>query len=225
MRVRRRAAWWLLPALAMGACQNWDLLRPSETSADGRSFTRLEDSEPRALTNAVALERIQEIQAAEGRARLELVDAFFGQFPRARMIGEVHRLAGEAHLALGDTAAAAEAFERALLLTRTDLLGLPLEIDLPLQVAMTQLAAGRTDEGLRWLARVSMVDAGERTQQALHWAHAQYGEGPFERWVDELTASARVAAPGFELPGLQKPTLALPADAGEATLINFWSPT
>lgn len=210
--------------LGAAGCQNWDMLEPEPEPA-GRTFTRLGDDGPEPLTNAVAIRRVEQIKKAIGQARLELVESFIEEFPEARFIPEVHQLRGEGHLAVGAPAEASEAFERALVLTRTDLLGIPLESELPLQLGMAMLSAGRTEEGLGWLARASVVDHSGQMDQALHWAHSQQTGDEFDPWLAALRGDWLVEAPAFTLPGLLTETVDLERDRGKATLINFWSPT
>ena len=221
---RSRIAIIVVLVLAAAGCQNWDLLEPEETGSSSRTFTRLDGDEPQQLTNAVAIRRVREIEQATGAERVELIDEFVEAFPTARMIPQVHRLRGEALLTEAKNPEAAGSFERALVLTRTDLLGMPLESDLPLQLGMALLSAGDS-EGLRWLGRVSLVDHSEQVQQSLRWAHAQEANVGFDEWLADLRAEWMVEAPGFDLPGLLSDTVSYSEVRGRATLINFWSPT
>ncbi len=215
-----------LCALLVGGCQNWDLLEPDpHAGSTGRAFTRLGDEAPEQLTNEVAIRRLQEIEQAVGARRIELIDLFTEDFPESRMIPEVHELTGEGYLTAGRAEDAVSAFGSALMMRRTDLLGLPLDTDLPLQLAMAKLAAGDVPDGLRWLARTSIADSSPPMQQALRWAHSQYGEGEFDDWLGSLLRQWQVEAPGFSLPGLRKDLVVLEQEMGRATLINFWSPT
>lgn len=211
--------------LVLSACQNWDLRRPPErmTGADG--FTRIGEDSDR-LTNDVAIERVAAIEAAHGQERLDLIAAFLEDFPQARFIASVHRLAGEAELAVDRPAEAALNFERALALTRTDVLGMPLEPEIPYQLAMSKLLAGETDDGLAWLARTSIIDPSERTEQALRWAWGEAGGIPdYDTWLRQLREPLLVRAPSFALPGLLSDQVDLESALRGATLINFWSPT
>lgn len=218
----------LLSSVLSAGCQNWDLKRPeqpSESDAAGRSFTPL-SGERTPLTSDVAWRRLDAIEAAAGERRLELVDRFFEEFPEARRLPQVHRLAGESHLSLGRAESAAAAFERAVVLTRTDLLGVPLETELPLQLGMARIQAGQVDDGIEWLARVSIADHGPRVRQALLWAHAEHAaDRPFDEWLASWHERLYTTAPGFSLPGLQQERVDLEQMRGKATLINFWSPT
>lgn len=218
----------LLAALAAAGCQNWDLKRPDAPAAGDadRSFTPLGEDTRSPLTSDVAWRRLDAIEAASGERRVELVETFLGEFPEARRIARVHRLAGEAWLATEQPGRAADAFERALVLTRTDVLGLPLETDLPLQLGMARLQAGQIEDGIEWLVRTGLADHGPRVQQALRWAHAEHGaEQPFAVWLEERRQPLLTGAPEFSLPGLQQERVALAEVRGKATLINFWSPT
>ncbi len=217
----------LMSVLAFAACtQNWDMLEPEESGAvaDERAFTRL-DGAPEPLTNEIAIERVQAIRGAVGAERVALTESFLQEFPEARRIGEVHRLAGEGHLTAGSAEAAAEAFERALVMTRTDLLGVPLEPALPLQLAMARLSAGHVDAGLEWLARTSVIDHSDRVLQSLRWAHSQYGVGELAAWLVGLRDAVLTRAPRFTLPGLDADRVGFDPAARRVTLINFWSPT
>ena len=219
-----------LSALALasvGCTQNWDLLAPEERAADpARSFTPIGGDRAQPLTGDEARSRLAAILEAEGEERLALVERFLADFREARLIPEVHRAAAEAHLAAGRPAEAADAFERALVVTRTDVLGLPLDTELPLQLAMSALAAGDTGRGLTWLARTTVADEGPRVRQSLAWAHAEVApERPLEAWLEEIREPVLMPAPRFELPGFQVDSVAVPDSRSKATLINFWSPT
>jgi len=213
--------------LLVAGCQNWDLKRP-EQKTPARAFTRIEDGQPQPqpLTNEVALGRLEAIEQADAEDRIQLVKDFFADFPRARLIPQVHQLEGEAYVAQGMPDQAADAFQRALALTRTDVLGLPLEPDLPLQLGMARISAGQYEEGLEWLVRTSIADRSDRVRQALSWAHAQQPNAAlFADWLREQRDRFRVSAPGFTLPALAGGTMSLEPGAGKATLLNFWSPT
>lgn len=227
MRGVARLCVLLVAVLVVGCTQNWDLLEPEEDGAGGaRTFTPIGEEGPGPLTGPVARQRLDEIQAASGEERLELIDGFLGAFQEARLIPQVHRAAGEAHLAAGRAAEAADSFERALMLTRTDLLGLPLEMELPLQLAMAALTAGDRERGLAWLARTTIAESGGGVQQAVAWAHAEVAPGvPVADWVAEIREGVLPRAPTFELPGFQSESVTVPDAESKATLINFWSPT
>jgi len=216
----------LLLALALTACQNWDLKRPPQRTTGGDGFTPIGEADSNRLTNDVAIERVDAIEQAQGQERLDLITAFLEEFPQARFIPSVHRLAGEAQLTEDRPGEAADDFERALVLTRTDVLGLPLEPELPYQLAMAKLLAGETGDGLAWLARTSIIDRSPRIEQALRWAWGESGsDEPFDRWFEDLREPLLVRAPSFALPGLLTAQVDLESALGGATLINFWSPT
>ncbi len=217
-----------LAAFMVSACQNWDLMRPEETVGEAdRAFTRLGPENRSPLTNALALRRVERITAAHGAERLQLAERFFEEFPEARMFGLVHELIGEAHLAALAHEEAAIAFERALTLTRTDLLGIPIESALPLQLGLAKASAGDLIGGSTMLLRASVADRGERLQQALRWVYSTEDSagGSFDDWLQRGRDSVAVIAPEFSLPGLQQPQVDLASMRGSATLLNFWSPT
>lgn len=212
---------------AVGCTQNWDLLEPGARNEEAaRSFTPLGGDGPPPLTGDEARARLAAILEASGEERLARATAFLDEFREARLIPEVHRAAAEAHLAAGRPREAADAFERALVVTRADLLGLPLDTELPLQLAMSALAAGDLERGLTWLARTTLADGGPRVQQSLAWTHAELApERPFDEWLEEIRGAVLTAAPRFQLPGFQTESVAVPDPTSKATLINFWSPT
>ncbi len=224
----RRLILFALAAIAVSACQNWDLLRPMDADGEaGRAFTRLGPASRVPLTNAVALRRLERIAAVNGGERLELVEGFLDEFPEARMFGRVHELRGEAHLAVGDHEAAAGAFERALMLTRTDLLGIPIESSLPLQLGLAMASSGNLAGGATMLLRASVADHGERLDRALRWAYStdSSSAASFEEWLQRGRDRVALTAPDFSLPGLQQPKVELRSALDGATLLNFWSPT
>lgn len=220
----RRIAIPLL-VLVLAGCQNWDLKRPPERTTGADGFTRIGEDANR-LTNDVAIERVAAIREARGQERLDLISTFLEEFPQARFIPDVHRLAGEASMAVDQPGEAAQSFERALVLTRTDVLGMPLEPEIPYQLAMAKILAGETAEGHAWLARTSVIDNSERTEQALRWAWGESGSDlDYATWLRELREPLLVRAPSFALPGLLTEQVDLESALGGATLINFWSPT
>lgn len=212
-------------AVVLAGCQNADLLRPeARQESAARGFTPIGGPERAPLTNDVAMRRMEEIRAAAGQARLDLVETFLGEFAEARFIADLHQLAGEAELGVHRPDRAAEAFDRALVLTRTDLLGVPLEPQLPLQVATAKLASGDRQGALPLLARLSAVEESTQLQQALAWAWGESGSGAsYEEWLESVRADYLVRAPRFSLPGLDGEQVAL--EPAPATIINFWSPT
>lgn len=211
--------------LAAAGCQNADLLRPEASEETGtRGFTPIGAAERAPLTNDIARRRLDEIRGSTGQDRLDRVESFLAEFPEARFIPELHRLAGEAELAADRPGRAADAFDRALVLARTDVLGVPLETELPVQVATARLAAGDIDAALSLLVRVSVVEDSPRVQQAMAWAWGSAATGaPFDEWVAGVRDRYLVRAPVFNLPGLRGGAIAL--EPAPATIINFWSPT
>ncbi len=217
-----------LAAIVVSGCQNWDLMRPTEVGEeDDRAFTRLGPASRVPLTNAVALRRVERIAAVNGVERLELVERFLDEFPEATMFGRVHELKGEAHLAAGAHEEAAGSFERALTLTRTDLLGIPIESSLPLQLGLAMASAGDLQGGATMLLRASVADRSERLVQALRWAYSNDSRGAasFDEWFSQGLDRVALTAPDFSLPGLQQPVVDLGSSLNGATLLNFWSPT
>lgn len=210
---------------ALVGCQNADLLRPEvRQESSTRGFTPIGEAARSPLTNDTAMRRMEAIREAAGEERLGLIDGFLAEFPEARYIADLHQLGGEAELAANRPDRAAESFDRALVLTRTDLLGIPLETELPVQVATAKLAAGDRDAALLLLAKLSVVDESPRVQQALAWAWGSAGTSiSYEEWLAELRAAHLVQAPRFTLPELRGGEVAL--EPAPATIINFWSPT
>lgn len=219
----------LVVLLVPVGCQSWDRLQPDEEEATA-SVAGSEAGSGAAtgsrLTGAEASRRIAEIEAASGAERLRLIEELTDEFPEARAIPALSRLAGEAHLAAGDAEGAAAAFERAVTLSGTDLLGLPLEAELALQAGWAHLQAGDAEAASGWLVGATFLGGGERLDEMLHWAHDELApDRELEGWLAAERARRAVEAPGFTLPGLQQQELSLAALRGEATLINFWAPT
>lgn len=214
-----------LSLLTAVGCQNADLLRPPvQKESEERGFTPIGAAERAPLTNDVAIRRLGEIRDAAGQDRLDRVETFLIEFPEARYIPELHQLGGAAELAVGRPDRAAEAFERALVLTRTDLLGVPLETELPVQVATAKQAAGDSAGALPLLARVSVVEESPRVQQALAWAWGESATADtFDAWLTGVRDAYLIRAPTFTLPGLQGEAVTL--SPAPATIVNFWSPT
>ncbi len=224
----RRSFLLAIAVILVSACQNWDLMRPDEAGGEAdRAFTRLGSESRVPLTNALALRRVERITAARGAERLQLAERFFEEFPEARMFGLVHELVGEAHLAADSHEEAAVAFERALTLTRTDLLGIPIESTLPLQLGLAMASAGDLAGGATMLLRASVADRTERLEQALRWAYSNEvsAAASFDDWLQRGRDRVAVIAPEFSLPGLQQAQVDLRPVQNAATLLNFWSPT
>ena len=197
-------------------------MRPTDAKGEAdRTFTRLGPASRVPLTNAVALRRVERIAAVTGTERLELVERFFDEFPEAKMFGRVHELKGEAYLAVGAHEKATVSFERALTLTRTDLLGIPIESSLPLQLGLAMASAGDPEGGAKMLLRASITDDSERLDQALRWTYSidSSSAASFDEWFRQGRDRVALTAPDFSLPGLQQPMVDL------VTLLNFWSPT
>ncbi len=224
----RRAVLFLV-GLALAGCQNADLLKPAsrETAESAeRAFTRIGEEDPGPLTSAVAYDWFDRIREVKGQARLDMIDEFLVTFPEGRRLAVVHEmradvLAGEQRL--GE---AADAYERALVLTRADITGLPLSTELPLKMALTRLSSGDIDTGVDWLLRVSIADRSDRVSEGLRWAFATHfgGGGSFAAWQNARFAALAPRPPAFRLPGLLEEYAGL--DPGAAvTLVNFWSPT
>ena len=213
-------------ALTAIACQQWDRLERPERSTSAPAAPSAGDGAPR-LTNAIAVERIGRIESAQGEARIALIDDFLAEFPRAQMIVEVHALRGDALLAIDRPSAAVQAFERAIALSGTDILGLPLDAGLPLQLGTALLRDGRTEDGIGWLVRASLVDREGRSVEALRWVHAEQDDTgvPFETWLDAERDARAVVVPDFVLPGFQTESLRFSESRGRVTMVNFWSPT
>lgn len=211
--------------VAAGGCQNADLLRPeTPPESASRGFTPIGGDERAPLTNDTAMRRMEGVRQLDGQPRLDAIDSFLAEFPEARFIADLHQLGGEAELALHRADRAAEAFERALVLTRTDLLGIPLETQLPVQVATARLAAGDEAGALVLLARLSVVEETPQVQQALAYAWGSAStSASYEDWLAQLRDEHLVRAPRFSLPGLQGEDVSL--QPAPATIINFWSPT
>jgi hypothetical protein len=213
-------------------CQNADLLKPAKrtpaaTDESGeRAFTRIGEEAPGPLTSEVAYDWFDRIRAVEGQERLDLIDQFLDSFPAAQRLPLVHQMQGDALAAEQRLAEASDAYERALVLTRTDITGLPLDTELPLQLALTRLASGDVPSGTDWLLRVSIADRGTRVSEGLRWSFStdRDGAGSFAEWEAEGRAAVAPSAPTFSLPGLLVSEVGL--ERGHTvTLVNFWSPT
>ncbi|NKB88892.1 MAG: hypothetical protein GKS06_11800 [Acidobacteria bacterium] len=232
--VSLRTAACVVMVLALAACRNADLLKPeseraaaaTSDGADERAFTRIGEEDPGPLTSEVAYDWFDRIGEAGGQERLGLIDEFLEAFPEAGRIAVVHEMQAEALAAEQRLGEASEAYERALVLTRTDITGMPLSTELPLQLARTRLSSGAVDSGIDWLLRTSIADQSDGVMLALQWAYATHasGDDPFDGWWYNGIADVAPGAPTFRLPGLLTEDVGVAPDAG-LTLVNFWSPT
>lgn len=219
----------LFAGLAMAGCQNADLLKPASQAiaAPGdRAFTRIGEENPGPLTSEVAYDWFDRIREVDGQARLDRIEEFLVAFPEGRRLAVVHQMQADALAAEHRLGEAADAYERALVLTRSDITGLPLSTELPLQLGLTRLSSGDVAGGVDWLLRVSIADRGDRVTEGLRWAFSTHfgGGGSFEAWQTSRRAALAPPAPAFRLPGLLEAEVGL--DPGVAvTLVNFWSPT
>jgi hypothetical protein len=220
----------VLAALTVAGCQNADLLKPAGQQVtepgEERAFTRIGEDDPGPLTSELAYDWFDRIRESEGEQKLELINEFLAAFPEAQRLPDVQEMHADALAAERRLGEAADAYERALVMTRTDITGLPLSTELPLQLALTRLSSGDVEAGTDWLLRTSIAERGERVVQGLRWAFANNyrNEGPFDEWQRARRAAIAPAAPPFSLPGLLTTEVAL--DPGAAvTLVNFWSPT
>lgn len=219
----------LVAAISLAGCQNADLLKPEGQTAAAsgeRAFTRVGEEDPGPLTSEVAYDWFDRLRAVNGQERLDLIEEFLAAFPAARRLPVVQEMQADALAAeqrLGD---ASDAYERALVMTRTDITGLPLVTDLPLQLGLTRLSSGNVESGTAWLIRTNIADQGERVLQGLRWIYANHADGAasFEDWRRARQAEIAPDAPAFRLPGLLQTDVDLEPGA-EVTLVNFWSPT
>jgi len=224
-----RRAVLLYAGLALAGCQNADLLKPARqptTESGERAFTRIGEEDPGPLTSEVAYDWFDRIREVDGQARLDRIEEFLVAFPEGRRLAVVHEMRADTLAAERRLAEAADAYERALVLTRADITGLPLSTELPLQLALTRLSSGDIESGVDWLLRVSIADRSDRVVEGLRWAFATHfaAEGPFEAWRSSRFAALAPRAPAFRLPGLLEEYVSLEPGAA-VTLVNFWSPT
>lgn len=224
-------------AVAVG-CQGWDRLEPdTETAPEASRIagagtgSGMPDPTPREvrqqLSGEAARQRLAQIEGASGAQRLSLAERLVQEFPEAQAIPRFHQLVGEAHLALGDPAAAAEAFQREVALMGGDLLGLPLDGEAVTRLGWALYQAGNEAAGIDWLVRATFLGTPPKLLEALRFVHADRVGGPegFGAWLQEERRSRAVTAPAFALPGYQQETVRLLDALGPVTLINFWSPT
>ncbi len=218
-----------LVGLALAGCQNVDSLKPSgEATAESeeRAFTRVGIADPGPLTSEVARDWFDRVREVEGQARLDRIEEFWEAFPETRRLPVVHQMQADAFASQRRLGEAADAYERALVLTRTDITGLPLSTELPMQLALTRLSSGDVELGVEWLLRVSIADRGERVDEGLRWAFGTHfgGGANFEAWRRSLFVAIAPRPPAFQLPGLLQEQVSLEPGAA-VTLVNFWSPT
>ena len=224
----------LIAALGlMAGCQGWDRLDPSpaERSAASDGFTSLDGKNTGfsglRLTNQVAELRLEQILGSTGEERLEHIDRFVTDFPEARAIPELHRLAGEGHLARDRPLEAAESFRLAVALSGTDILELPPNPELAYQLGWARYLGGELQVALPWLIRASLATDSTQLEEGLRWIHGEQvgSRTPFKAWLQQERLARTVYGPDFGLPGLSQPIIELEASAADATLLNFWSPT
>jgi hypothetical protein len=227
---RLRKSLLLVAGMLLAGCQNADLLKPAEpagsTATGERSFTRLGEDDPGPLTSELAYQWLDRIREASGPQRLALIDEFLADFPAGRRIAVVHEMRGDALAAEQQLAEASASYERALMLTRTDITGLPLDTELPVQLALTRLSSGDIVGGVDWLLRTSIADRSDRVIEGLRWGWSSNfrEQGTFEDWTRRRRESIAPTPPRFVLPGLLESEVVLEPGAG-VTLVNFWSPT
>ena len=222
----QRCAVTLLFLVALVGCQAWDRLEPTDPGGNVAS-TRVDSDEPSDLTTEVAQQRYAEIVAVTGAERVALIKAFFEDLPAARLVAELHRMAGESYLAQENNIDAAGAFERAMVLSGTDIIGLPVDVELAYQLGWARYLAGEVEDGTRMLVRVSIADRSARLIETLRWVHIDRGGGAggFDAWLDAMLVEEAAVAPDFELPGYQQEQVRLADVRRVATLVNFWAPT
>jgi len=219
----------LVAGLAVAGCQNADLLQPASQAtveSGERAFTRIGEEDPGPLTSEVAYDWLDRIREVEGQARLDRIEEFLAAFPEGLRLKVVHQMRADALASEQRLGEAADAYERALVLTRTDITGLPLNPGLALQLALTRLSSGDVEEGVEWLLRVGIADRSDRVVEGLRWAFATHfaGEGSFEAWRSARLAAIAPRPPAFRLPGLLEEQVSLEPGAA-VTLVNFWSPS
>lgn len=186
---------------------------------------------PGRLTVAVATRRLAEIEAVRGQERLDRIRDFVDAHRGAERLSRLWVLAGEAHQDLDRNDRAARAFETAVNLTGTDLLGLPHEADLAYRLGWARFQAGDREGGLDWLVRTTFISADPRVEQALRYFRAEQSGpsepagGAFEGWLRDRRAELAVAAPDFDLPGYRRERVRLAELPGRVKVVNFWTPT
>jgi len=229
----------LLCVLVVAAgCQGWDRLEPDRAASDaGDNRGSLIDatSAPEfgsggRLTNDIATRWIRQIEAAPSEQRLELAAQFLREYPSADVIWQLHEMVGTAQSELGDPAAAAQAWERAIEMSwpEPDLLGLPLsELDLPYQVGWARFESGEVEAGADWLVRATFISDRPQLEQGLRFLYAELGApgDDFDAWLESRRSEMALQAPDFELPGYQSDSLKLSENGARLTLVNFWTPT
>jgi len=174
------------------------------------------------------MQRMGEINsAADPEEKLSRLAAFIEQYPRAQLIYQAQVAAAEAHSQLGDAGSAAAAYERAIMLSGTDVLELPHESDLAYRLGWALYQAGEQEEGIDWLVRSTFITDSPQLEQSLQYMHTEQGgeAEDFGKWLAAERASHSVAAPEFTLPGYETDTLQLSEILDRVTLVSFWSPT
>lgn len=237
-----RAAATLFVAIIVAACQGMDRLEPDQATdreSSGASSERgtLLDatSSPEfggggRLTEEIAARWLLQLRGAGAEERLQLATQFLREYPQSDFIASVHELVGGAYSELGRPQDAADAWERAILMSwpAPDLLQLPLtDLELPYQVGWARFAAGDAQLGADWLIRATFVSDRPQLEQGLRFLYAEFStpQGSFDEWFRMRRGELAVQAPDFELPGYGFDSLKLSEVASRLTLINFWTPT
>ena len=229
----------LVAVLLTVACQGMDRLErdPVDVVAEGddRGTILATTANPDygsggRLPEEIAQRRVRAIRGARGEERLELATRFLREYPRAEVISELHELMGDAYSELGESALAAEAWERAVEMSwpPNDILGLPqTNIELPYQIGWAHSEAGNPAIGAEWLTRAMVISDRSQLEQGLRFIYAELGSpgGGFDAWFSGKRAGVAVQAPDFELPGYGFDSLRLSDVDARLTLINFWTPT
>lgn len=225
-------------ALLVVGCQGWDRLEPDRVvteAGDERGSLIDGTSAPEfgsggMLTNEIASRWMRQIEAAPSQMRLDLAAQFLREYPGGDVIWQLHEMVGSAHSELGNPAAAAQAWERAIEMSwpEPDLLGLPLsEIDMPYQAGWARFESGDAAAGADWLVRATFISDRPQLEQGLRFLYAELGApgGDFDAWLETRRAEMAIEAPDFELPGYPTGSLRLSENGARLTLVNFWTPT
>ena len=229
----------VLVAVLLTACQGMDRLEPDRVDVgaegDDRGTILATPANPDygsggRLTEVIAGRRVRAIRGAHGEERLELAARFLREYPRAEVISELHELMGDAYSELGESASAAEAWERAVEMSwpPNDILGLrQTNVELPYQIGWAHSEAGSPAIGAEWLTRATVISDRSQLEQGLQYMYAELGSpgDGFDAWFSGKRAGVAVQAPDFELPGYGFDSLRLSDVGARLTLINFWTPT
>ena len=224
--------------VAVMACQAWDRLEPDriDALAAGDRGTLFDTGGGPSfggggpLTEELAARWVRQIEASAPEQRLSLADQFLDGYPEAEVISYLHELVGDAHTELGQSAEAADAYERAIGTSwpAPDILALPLvNLELPFQAGWARYQAGDQRGGIEWLVRTTFVSDLPQLEQGLRFMYSERGgaNGGFDAWLAGERAAVGVTAPDFELPGYRAESVRLQELAGRLTLLNFWTPT